>query len=396
MKSLIKNIKDRLKNLSKKQKIIFSIVGIVLIGVIFFTNRSSGEEVVYKFTTVSKGSVSSVISESGEIDSTGNIEVVSTINGIVDEVYIENGEEVKKGDWLFSVTSTATDEERASAYSSYQSALNNLESAKNTLYLKETTLERVYDEIVGNDDDESFEIKEQRVSAESAKDNAYLSMVSAEAALSKAWYAYQATIDGVVKSTGSGTIANFSVASGQQVNNQDTVLLIESGEESWIKLSVTENDVVDIEVGQKVDVLVDALPNEELRGEVKRVDSVGTITSGVVTFDVYILLDSSPETLRAAMTVSVDIMTSEKNDVLVVSNSAIKSYQGSKAVQILDEDSGQVLYLPIKLGVVGSSNSEVVSGLEEGQKIIGSSSSSTSDEEKSGSGGMFPMGGMKK
>lgn len=394
MKSFIKNIKDHLKKISKKKKIIFGIMGIILIGFIFLITKNSGSnEVEYKFSKISKGSVESIISESGEIVSTGTVEVSSTINGIVKDIFVENGDTVKKGNKLFSVASTASEEERSAAYSTYKSAVTNLEAAKNTHQSKQTTVERVYDEISGHDEDESFEIKEQRVNAETVRDNAYLSVVSAEAALSKAWFIYQATIDGIIKATSNGTIANLSVANGQQVDSQENALLIISESEVWARISVTENDVVGIKPGQKSELLVDAFPFEKITGEVKRVDSVGTVISNVVTFNVYILLNSTNINLMPSMTVSVDIMTDKKNDILVVPNSAIKPYQGSKAVQILDKNSGQVLYMPIKVGLVGALKSEVIRGLKEGQEII---VSTISTSEKNSSAGMLPIRSIKK
>lgn len=391
MKNFIKNY---FKDTSKKKKIIFGVIGIILIGIIFSVTKNSGNnEVEYTFSKVSKGSVESSISESGEIVSTGTVEMTSTINGIVKDIFVENGDIVKRGDKLFSVTSTASEEERSAAYSTYKSAVSNLESAKNTHQSKQTTVERVYDEISGHDEDEPFEIKEQRVTAETARDNAYLSVVSAEAALSKAWFIYQSTIDGTIKATSDGMVANLSVASGQQVNSQESALLIISESETWAKISVTENDVIGIKPGQESELLVDAFPSEKITGEVKRVDSVGTIVSNVVTFNVYILLDSTNINLMPSMTVSVDIMTDKKNDILVVPNSAIKPYQGSKAVQILDKNSGQVLYMPIKVGLVGALKSEVIRGLKEGQEII---VSTISTSEKNSSAGMLPIRSIKK
>jgi multidrug efflux pump subunit AcrA (membrane-fusion protein) len=94
-----------------------------------------------------------------------------------------------------------------------------------------------------------------------------------------------------------------------------------------------------------------------------------------------------------SMTVSINIMIDKKDDVLVVPNSAIKPYQGSKAVQVLDKNSDQVLYMPIKIGLIGISKSEVVSGLKEGQEII---VSTISTSEKNSSAGILPMGAIKK
>lgn len=388
-KRVFNTVKKRWSNLTKSKKIIVSMVTIVIAGFIFFQARGSADdEIQYQFTSVSNGSVTSFVSESGEITSTGLTKVPSTITGIVDEIYVENDQEVTRGDSLFLVTSTATDAERATAYSTYQSAVSALDIANSTYRSKQATADNVLDTLSGHDDDETFEQKDTRTTAESARDNAYYSVVSAKAALSKAWFSYQATIDGVVKATADGVVANLAIAEGQHVNALDDALLIVSNSGTWVTISVTENDVVEIESGQKVEISVDALPGEKLTGEVNRVDSVGTVDSGVVTYNIYILVDQLDTNVLPSMTVSVDITTKEVEGVLTIPNSAIKPYQGSKAVQIMDENTGQIIYLPIKLGVTGNTKSEVVSGLTEGQQIIASSNSGS----ESRSGDIMPFG----
>lgn len=388
-KRVFNTVKKRWSNLTKSKKIIVSMVTIVIAGFIFFQARGSADdEIQYQFTSVSNGSVTSFVSESGEITSTGLTKVPSTITGIVDKIYVENDQEITRGDSLFLVTSTATDAERATAYSTYQSAVSALDIANSTYRSKQATADNVLDTLSGHDDDETFEQKDTRTTAESARDNAYYSVVSAEATLSKAWFSYQATIDGVVKATADGVVANLAIAEGQHVNALDDALLIVSNSGTWITISVTENDVVEIESGQKVEISVDALPDEKLTGEVNRVDSVGTVDSGVVTYNIYILVDQLDTNVLPSMTVSVNITTKEVEGVLTIPNSAIKPYQGSKAVQIMNENTGQIIYLPIKLGVTGNTKSEVVSGLTEGQQIIASSNSGS----ESRSGGIMPFG----
>ena len=391
LQSFFDTAKKRWDKLTKNKKIVVSVIFIVVFGLSFTRARNLSEDgAEYKFTEVINGSVKSVVSESGEITSTGVTDVSSTITGIVNEVFVENGQEVTRGDTLFSVTSTATEAERAAAYSTYQSAASTLDSANSTYRSKQATVENVLDTLSGHDEDETLAQKDTRTIAEAARDNAYYSVVSAKAAVTKTWLAYQATIDGSVKATAKGVVANLSIASGQHVNSQDLALLIVADSGIWITISVTENDVVELQPGQKVDISTDALPDEKLTGIVIRVDSIGIIESGVVTYNVYIQVDQKDTNVLPSMTVSVDIVTNEKTDVLVIPNSAIKPYQGSKAVQVLDEKTNQIIYIPIKVGVAGITKSEVIGGLSEGQVII---LSTNGDLEQSRSGGMMPFGG---
>ena len=215
----------------------------------------------------------------------------------------------------------------------------------------------------------------------------------AQAAVNSAWLAYQATIDGIVKAPIGGVVANLSVSLGQEVSSDDIALLINSGAEIWIKLAVSEADVITIKPGQAAIVEVDALRGSSFNAIVKRVDEFGTDNSGIVTYNIYLVLIDSVEMIKPTMTVQVDITTQNKDDAFIVPNSAIKPYQGSKAVQILSKKTGQAIYVPIEIGIEGESFTEVVNGLKEGQEVIIGQITNDDSSKKSKSGGIFPVPG---
>jgi len=213
----------------------------------------------------------------------------------------------------------------------------------------------------------------------------------AEASVSSAWLAYQATIDGAVTAPIDGTVANFAVAKGQQVASSQAALLIKSDSETWVTLAISETDIPDIKPGLAATVSIDALDGREIEGTVQRVDEVGTVSSGVVTYTAYISLHDSQNTevnelsgVLPAMTVQVDIQTKSAENVVVVPNGAIKPYKGGKAVQVVDASSGELLYVPVEVGIVGLTESEILSGVSEGQEIVTSSTSSSSSDKQGG------------
>ena len=374
------DLMSKFKKLALIQKLA---LGGIILGAIFLllTGSKSETDAAFKTEGVKYGNIVDIVSETGEISTSAKTEVSSTITGIVKEVYVENGDEVIRGQSLFSVASTATQEERATAFSTYQSAASALNIANNNYRSKQATAEKVLDELSGHDTDETLAQKETRTIAEVARDSAYDSLNAAEATLTKTWLAYQSTIDGVVKSTATGTVANLSVAAGQSVNGTANALVIESASGVWVELAINETDITTVQTGQKATISVDALKDEELSGTVQRVDSIGTVSSGIVTYNVYVLLSDANQDIKPGMTAQVDIQTQKKENVLVVSNSAIKPYQGGRAVQIIDESTGELIYLPIEVGIVGPVKSEILSGLDEGQEIVVSQGTTTSKEE---------------
>ena len=70
------------------------------------------------------------------------------------------------------------------------------------------------------------------------------------------------------------------------------------------------------------------------------------------------------------MTANVDIDVAKKENVLLVSNSAVKPYKGGKAVQIFDPKTKQPVFVPIVIGLVGIEKTQIISGIKEGTKVI--------------------------
>jgi len=73
------------------------VVVILLVSIYFLIPKSKEEAVSYQTQLVSTGSITQMVSETGEIMSTGKSDVISTITGMVDEVYVDNGTVVTKG-----------------------------------------------------------------------------------------------------------------------------------------------------------------------------------------------------------------------------------------------------------------------------------------------------------
>jgi RND family efflux transporter MFP subunit len=383
------------RNLGRWQK--FLLILLICAALYFaFKSFNTKEAVAYQFAQVKKGSLQQVVSETGELTSSNKVEVGSSINGVVTEIYVDNGQSVKKGDKLFYVQSSATEEERSKAYSDYLSAKNNLAAAKSKMDTLDSSMWKAHEEFESKsldtelsvDDPVYIQTKGDWKAAEANRLNQDQVIAQAQSALNNAALSYQATSSGPVKATSDGQIANLSVSVGQVVSSTDVALIIKTNSESWVKVAINENDINGVSPGQKAIIIVDALSDLELQATVKRVDEFATISSDVAVYYVYLSLNDGNEQLRPGMTAQVEITTQEKKDILLIPNTAIKPYQGEKAVQIFDEASQAVIYQPIKVGLSGDINSEVESGLTEGQKII-SQEASSNKTGSSGSGGGF-------
>jgi len=380
----VKSFSAWFKSTSNKNKLGVIIVVLVVIFILSQALRGDREKIEYEYYLVKKSNIESIYSETGEIQSSNVTAVASTIDGVAGEVYVDNGAVVYRGQSLLFVTSTTTQQERALAYSNYLAAKASLENAQAKKYSLQSDMFGNWDtfkELAESDEYKDVDSTNRSLPEFHIPEKDWLYteaifiaqeqvIAQNQAALSNAWLKYQAMIDGEVKSPASGTIANLAVAPGQQVNTEDSVLLIESEADVWVKILVNEVNIAKIELDQKAEIILDAWPDKIYQGEVKRIDKVGVLDQGVVVYSVYLVINDADLKILPAMTVSVDIELEKKEDVLVVPNKAIKVYQGDKAVRVIDDKTDQIIYMPVQIGSRGLMNTEIVVGLKEGQEIV--------------------------
>ena len=356
----------------KKKTVV--VVVVIIIGLVVGWQLLGNGDNGYVFDTARKHTITEEVSESGIVVTNSSVNIYSPTKGVVGEVFVSNGEDVEERQKLFTVKSTATPQEKTAAFATYQAAASAVQQAENTRRATTTTVERVHDDLKDNDGDETFLQKETRTTAEVANDNAYDVLLAARAQLVSAQIAYQATQNATVVAPTSGLISNLSITdgSGVSVNSLLTpsspILMIDGLGATEVVIHAGESDINKIVAGQKVVIEADAVDDKVYKGIVRRSDSNGTITQGVVKFGVYIEVLDSDEKLRPGMTVDVYIATDELEDVLSVPNTAVKPYQKGRAVRKLV--SGDIEFIPVKIGVRGKEYTQIVEGLEDGQEII--------------------------
>lgn len=155
-----------------------------------------------------------------------------------------------------------------------------------------------------------------------------------------------------------------------------------------IKLALNEVDIPKVKKGQSAQLTLDAFPGEKFKGLVVHVDSLGTNTTGVITYNVIVEITNPKDTIRPAMTANVDIQVDKAQNVLTVPNSAIKPYQGKKAVQVVDPQTRTAKYIPVEIGIKSPERTEIRSGVSEGTQVI--TGAKNGAVESSGGG---PFGG---
>ena len=161
------------------------------------------------------------------------------------------------------------------------------------------------------------------------------------------------------------------------VDEGDTVLpttvishLVEPGKME-LKVQVDEIDIPGVKIGQRAIVKVDALPETPLVGKVSYIKPIPRKESGVTLFDVKIDLEATDGTgLRSGMSASADIVLNERTNVLLVPDRVVKqSSQGKTVVDVVVN--GQSEERVVVTGISDGFQTEIISGLNEGEAVVG-------------------------
>jgi multidrug efflux pump subunit AcrA (membrane-fusion protein) len=146
---------------------------------------------------------------------------------------------------------------------------------------------------------------------------------------------------------------------------------------------VNEMDIVNLKLGGDATVQINALPTLTIPAKVTFISPTATITSGVVNYQVKVELQplqaaqqgQGPTTLpanfqlREGLTVTVSIIVAQRNNVLLVPNSAITTRQGQAYVQVMLPN-GTTEQRAITTGISNWQYTEVTEGLSEGEKVV--------------------------
>jgi len=383
----------RFKRLSRKKKILVIIIVIFvgLIGVKMISSQNGSN--TYSTVQAEKRTIDEIVTETGSISANGRTDVYSPTNGIVERVSVQNGATVSVGQELFSIKSTATEQEKAQASANYLAAKSSLETAQATLHSLQAAMFDRWDTYKALAESDEYEygdnsprvdkrtlpefliVEKEWLAAESNYKKQQTVISQAQAAASSTYLAYQATQHAVVKATAPGVVSNISAGHGstvkQNLSTGSTLpLAIITGDTSTeIVISLSENDITKIKDGQLASIEVNALHDKVFSGTVKRVDAVGQIIDRVNRYNVYIDVTDPDSLFRPGMKADVVITTNSIENALSVPNSAIKPYQGGKAVRVPDENN-EVTYMPVKVGLKGKEYTQILEGIEEGQTVI--------------------------
>ncbi|MCL5775224.1 MAG: efflux RND transporter periplasmic adaptor subunit [Patescibacteria group bacterium] len=215
-------------------------------------------------------------------------------------------------------------------------------------------------------------------------------ITSAQAQLANAQTAYSNT---VLKAPFDGVVASVAFSAGDKVTAGTTIVTMITNQQV-AKVSLNEVDVSKVKLGQKATMTFDAISGLSVTGKVVLIDTIGTVSQGVVSYNVTIAFDTQNDQVKPGMSVTTSIITDVKTDVLMVANAAVKSKNGQSYVQVLE--GGKPVNQNVQVGSANETDTEIISGATEGQELVTQTidSSSTTKTTNASSGSSFRIPGI--
>ncbi len=323
-----------MKRQIKMTKIRWAIVVVIWLLVVscplLVANSKRQQIPTVRVTTASESDITSYVSGPAAVDPRVNVEISANIMGKVTKIYVEEGQRVAAGDVLLELEQTQYLAGRDEAGAAYRSAVRALELAR----AKWETAQEVYrrkkelyeKRLISQEQYELAETQFQgeRTEYDVAQDNvvrARAVLVQAKDSLSKT--VYNSPIDGVVTSLNVEE-GEFTVVG--TLNTPGTVMLTVADLAAMqVVADIDETDVVDVELGQRASVTVDAFPDEIFRGKVIEIASsakeslyAATEEKTSADFEVKVLLTGDTSALRPGMTATADVITAEAKNVTAI------------------------------------------------------------------------------
>lgn len=195
--------------------------------------------------------------------------------------------------------------------------------------------------------------------------------------------------DGVIRADGTGLVTEVSYKAGDELKTAGPMVSYVKEDAYTVSIDVSEEDISAIRVGDQVEVVISAYPDDVYEGTVEAVTTTASSEdAATVSYPVTIRIEGDTSLLYGGMTAAVTFAVDSVSNVLYVSRKAVQVSEGKSFVYV-DAGGGEKKPAEVETGFSDGSRVEIVSGLSEGDTVYIKSKISASKEElmKSGNSG---------
>jgi len=348
------------------------LLGLVLVGAIGYTmyflyQKSQTQPVVYETDSPVVIDIIKKTTATGSVVPRKEIEIKPVVSGIIDQLYVEEGAMVKKGDLIARIRIIPNMINLNNAKSRIEVAKINLKDAKRNYDRQLSLLEKG---VIARADFESYETAYQ--SAREELETAHETLELIEDGQTKNAGAQTNTI---IKSTIEGMILDIPIEIGYQVieannfNAGTTIATIADMGEMVFEGNIDETEVGKIKEGMPLILIIGAIEDIEFEANLEHISPKGVEVNGAVQFEIKAdvkLLDD--QFIRSGYSANANIVLDKADSVLAISESLLQFENDTVYVEV--ETSPQVFEKRyIKTGLSDGINIEVIEGLTKDDKI---------------------------
>lgn len=371
----------------KKKTIAILLLATMVAGGSYFFMSQGEQTPTFLTENVTRADVEKTVVASGSIQSSNEVDVGAQVSGKITKLYVKLGQSVKQGDMIADIDSTtqinALNKAKA-ALASYQAQLKAKQTAYNVAQSSYSRLSKLY-KLQSTSLDELNSAKNTLDAAKAEIDALQESIKQAEIEVNTA-----ETNVGYTKITSpiDGTVISTPISEGQTVNaNQTTptIVTVANLQKMLIKPEISEGDITKVKAGQEVEFTILSDNQTKYHAVIDSVDPATTTdtdatstgssssSSSSSTSAVYYYanmeVDNPDGVLRIGMTTENTIKIAAAKGVLTVSNMAIQK-KGNKYIVHVLNDQNQSEEREVEIGVQNDFQTEIKSGLAEGEKVI--------------------------
>ena len=384
----------------KKSKILIILLILGVGG--YFVNdkffKVKEEEVEFITKKAKKGSFSKKVDATGEIFATELIDVGAQVSGQIKKLYVKLGDQVKKGDMIASIDNSTQQNSIDNKEAQLAIYKAQLESAKVALNIAKTQFDRENALFSKNaTSKQEFESAKNTFSSNSAKIKeleAQIKQTNIELSTAKINLGYTK-----ITAPRDGTVVSVQVEEGQTVNaNQTTPTIVNIADLSHVKMKmqIAEGDITKIKVGTPVEYSILSEPTKKFQTTVSSIDpglttlsdgsygssssskssySSSSSSSSAVYYYAQSIVDNKDGILRIGMTTQNELLIANVEDAIIVPSIGIKKDENGTFVYVLKD--GKAVKTAVKTGIKDNLDTQIISGINEGDEIITSQGSSS-------------------
>ena len=375
---------------------------------------------IYQTAKVERGTIISSVTTTGSVATSNSTSVTTQASGVISKIYVKDGDTVKSGQVIADIDLDLQGKQRAAqSYASYQSAKNSLQSAKDKYFSLQSSMMtkwKTYMEVAQNSTYENpdkspnaanrnlpqfYATSDDWLATEADYKNQAGIVSQGETNLNNAWLSYQQT-SSTVYAPITGTITGLSLQVGSFITAQSNssggstsqrIANVVTTAPPTITVNLTEIDTPKVSIGNKATVTFDALPGKTFSGNIVSIDTVGAVSSGVTSYPATIKLDVPDTQIYSNMGAQATIITNTKTDTLFVPSTSVTTVDGSSYVKGMGK-TGVPEENAVEVGISSDTQTEILSGLSEGDTVITGSTNGTTQTSSTTSTRSIFGGGM--